>query len=85
MNIKIKQKGIKKEQQKRLAIHKTMGVSQRYQTNHTSAPPSSRNCFHSFGFALARLVVVTYVHIPNASAKQANIGCKQTFIVFKKK
>ncbi len=31
INIERKQKGIKKEQQKRLAIHKTMGVSQRYQ------------------------------------------------------
>jgi hypothetical protein len=31
INIEYKQKGIEKEQQKRLAIHKTMGVSQRYQ------------------------------------------------------
>jgi hypothetical protein len=31
VNIEREQKGIEKEKQKRLAIHKTMGVSQRYQ------------------------------------------------------
>ncbi len=81
VSIEKKQKGIEKKQRKRLTIHKTMGWTRGTKTNHTSALPS-RNCFHSFGFLSARLTVVTYVHIPNASVKQANIGCKQTFIVF---